>query len=180
VPPAEHATFDSWRDATQRYQAEVVKHHVEALRRLKYAPTGGFAQFCFADAMPAVTWSVLGHDRAPKLAYHALSEACRPVIVVADRMPATVAPGDAIALDVHVVSDLHRPLDGCEVAARLVWRGGEHSWRWGGDVAADSCVRIATIQAVAPDIVGPLTLELTLTGPEVATNRYETTVDTRL
>src|SRR5207249_3033143 len=45
VPPAEHATFESWRDATQAYQATVVKHHVETLRRLKYRPTGGFAHF---------------------------------------------------------------------------------------------------------------------------------------
>ena len=69
VPPAAHATFDSWRTATQEYQAIVVRRHIEALRRIKYRPTGGFAQFCFADGHPAVTWSVLGHDRAPKLAY---------------------------------------------------------------------------------------------------------------
>ena len=53
--------------ATQAYQATVVRRHIEALRRIKYRPTGGFAQFCFADGHPAVTWSVLGHDRAPKL-----------------------------------------------------------------------------------------------------------------
>jgi beta-mannosidase len=92
VPPAEHDTFDGWRTATQEYQAVVVRRHIEALRRIKYRPTGGFAQFCFADGHPAVTWSVLGHDRAPKLAYDALRAACRPVIVVADRLPAVVAP----------------------------------------------------------------------------------------
>ena len=67
MPPADHATFESWRDATQAYQAMVVRRQVEALRRIKYRPTGGFAQFCFADGHPAVTWAVLGHDRAPKL-----------------------------------------------------------------------------------------------------------------
>ncbi len=46
----------------------MVRHHVEALRRLKYRPTGGFALFSLADAHPAVTWSVLGHDRAAKAA----------------------------------------------------------------------------------------------------------------
>ena len=64
--PPTTPTFDAWRDATQAYQAELIRHHVEALRRLKYRPTGGFAQFCFADGQPAVTWSVLDHDRAPK------------------------------------------------------------------------------------------------------------------
>ena len=70
-----------------------MRRHIEALRRIKYRPTGGFAQFCFADGHPAVTWSVLGHDRAPKAAYDALREACRPVIVVADRLPEDVTAG---------------------------------------------------------------------------------------
>ena len=117
MPPDAYPTFDSWRTATQEYQATVVRRQIEALRRIKYRPTGGFAQFCFADGHPAVTWSVLGHDRAPKLAYEALQAACRPVIVVADRLPATVAPGDALALDVHVVSDLRTQVDDAEITA---------------------------------------------------------------
>ena len=44
-------------------------------------------------AWPAVTWSVLGHDRQPKPGFQALVEACRPVIVVAERPPALLAPG---------------------------------------------------------------------------------------
>ena len=94
VPEADHATFDSWRAATQAYQAMVIRHHVEELRRLKYRPTGGFAQFLLTDPQPGVTWSVLDHERVPKAGYQALQEACRPVIVVADRLPAEVRPGD--------------------------------------------------------------------------------------
>ncbi|MBV9413277.1 MAG: hypothetical protein JO148_16920, partial [Acidimicrobiia bacterium] len=85
VPPADYATYDEWRVATQEYQATVIKHHIEALRRLKYRPTGGFCQFAFADAHPSVTWSVLDHTRSPKRGFAALRDACRPVIVVADR-----------------------------------------------------------------------------------------------
>ena len=69
VPPDGYATFAGWRDATQRYQAQVIRRMVEELRRLKYRPTGGFAQFLFADAQPGVTWSVLDHERGPKLGY---------------------------------------------------------------------------------------------------------------
>src|SRR5690606_3094413 len=106
-------------------------------------PTGGFAQFCFADGHPAVTWSVLGHDRAAKAGYEALQAACAPVIVVADRPPAVVAPGDKLALDVHVVSDLRVPLEGVDVTARLHWAGDERTWRWRGDIDADSCERVS-------------------------------------
>ncbi len=172
VPPADHATFSSWRDATQAYQATVVKHHVETLRRLKYRPAGGFAHFCFADGMPAVTWSVLGHDRAPKAGYNALVDACRPVIVVADRLPATVRPGETLALDVHVVSDRREELSNAVVTAAAEWPGGSHRWRWTGDVPADSCVRVGTIQFVVPHAAGELVVGLDLTGPEAATNRY--------
>src|SRR5690606_28306584 len=54
VPPAEHATFDAWRAATQAYQATVIRRQIEALRRIKYRPTGGFAQFLLADGHPGV------------------------------------------------------------------------------------------------------------------------------
>jgi beta-mannosidase len=174
VPPSAYETFDSWRAATQAYQATVVKHHVETLRRLKYRPTGGFAQFCLADGMPAVTWAVLGHDRRPKAGYAALAEACRPVIVVADRLPAQVEPGDPLGLDVHVVSDLRHDLGAAIVTATLSWPGGSHEWRWIGDINADSCARVGTIQAVVaePDGPGDLVLTLDLDGPAQATNRY--------
>ncbi|MGH9083993.1 MAG: glycoside hydrolase family 2 protein [Acidimicrobiales bacterium] len=160
VPPADHDTFEGWQDATQAYQAVVVRRHVETLRRLKYRPAGGFAQFCFADGHPAVTWSVLGHDRAPKLGYDALRAACAPVIVVADRLPETVRGGDALALDVHVVSDLRTPIEGAIVTARLGWPAGERTWRWQGDVEADACVRVGTVQLVVPPGEGELALDL--------------------
>ncbi|CAN5712351.1 glycoside hydrolase family 2 TIM barrel-domain containing protein [soil metagenome] len=169
VPPADHATFDRWRDATQAYQATVIKHHVETLRRLKYRPTGGFAHFCFADGHPAVTWSVLGSlsadgKRASKAGYEALRRACRPVIVVAERPPREVHPGDPLALDVHVISDLRLPLDEVTVTALVTWPGGEHAWHWEGGVPADDCVRVGTLQVVVPepDEPGELRVELTL------------------
>jgi beta-mannosidase len=178
VPPGDHATFESWADATQAYQAMVVRRQIEALRRIKYTPTGGFAQFCFADGHPAVTWSVLGHDRAPKLGYDALRAACRPVIVVADRLPEAVRPGDPLELDVHVVSDRRDDLPGAEVEARLSWTGGERTWRWGGDVPADGCVLVGRVVAEVPDAAGRLTLELTCrAGDAHADNRYDARID---
>ncbi len=177
VPPAAHPTFESWQAATQAYQAELVKHHIETLRKLKYEPTGGFCQFCFADGMPAVTWAVLGHDRQPKAAYDALAAACQPVLVVAERPPAVVHPGDTLALDVHVVSDLRRDLGACVADASLSWEGGMRRWRWLGDVPADCCVRIGTIEMVVPDAAGELRLDLELSGPADATNSYVTRIE---
>ena len=171
VPPGEYPTYDEWKDATQKYQATVIKHHVETLRRLKYRPTGGFCQFAFADAHPSVTWSVLDHARVPKAGFHALKDACRPVIVVADRPHERYTPGDTLALDVHVVNDLRKPVRG-QVRAQLQWAGGTQEWRWEGEVPEDDCVRVGTVQAVVPDATGPLTLTLALVGEVAVANRY--------
>ena len=100
----------------------------------------------------------------PKLGYEALRRACAPVIVVADRLPATVAPGDGLAVDVHVVSDLRTPLTGLRCRATLRWDGGAHQWRFGGDVGADAVARVGTLQLEAPHQPGPLVLEVEVTG----------------
>lgn len=178
VPPENYATFEEWKIATQTYQAVVVRRHIEALRRIKYQPTGGFAQFCFADSHPAVTWSVLGEDRQPKLAYDALRLACQPIIVVADRLPEVLRPGDALNLDVHVVSDRRHIVTDVEVTATLSWPGGgTRTWRWAGDIPADSCQRVGTVRAAVPDAPGALVLAIAAHGSgERAENCYEATI----
>jgi beta-mannosidase len=177
VPPSDYDSFDGWRRATQEYQAGLIKRQVEALRLLKYRPTGGFCQFCFGDAMPAVSWSVLDDRRVAKLGFAALRDACQPVIVVASRLADRVRAGEALAVDVHIVNDLRHSVDG-EVRAVLSWGGGRQSWVWAGDVPADDCVRVGTIQAVVPAAAGPLTLALELTGNANAANTYLSDIET--
>ena len=46
-----------------------------------------------------------------------------------------------------------------------------------GDIPADACVRVATLQALVPDAVGPMTLELTLESPGIkASASYESSI----
>jgi beta-mannosidase len=157
------------------YQADIIRHHIETLRRLKYRPTGGFCMFAFNDAMPMVSWSVLDHERAPKLGFTALAEACRPVIVVADRPPAKVRPGERVSMDVHVVSDRREDLIDAIVTARVEILHDEKVWKWEGDIAADDCTRVGAIDFIAPFAEGVITIDLTLEcGDVVATNRYTT------
>ena len=156
VPPDEYATFDDWRAATQAYQAALIQLQAEDLRRLKYRPTGGFLQFCFADGAPGVTWSVLDHDRVPKAGYGALRDACRSVLPMLD--PRTGA--------VHVANELRRPLPGAVVQTTV----GGREWRFTGDVGADSLVFVGRVE-LPEDAVAA---EVTLTHDEVGTvvNRY--------
>lgn len=114
-----------------------------------------------------MTWSVLDHERRPKLGYAALTAARAEVIVVADRPAPAYRPRDPLSLDVHVVSDRRRAVEAVTVTARLAWAGDEHRMSWEGDVPADACVRVGTIQAVVPPAPGPLTVELDLAGDDV-------------
>ncbi len=177
VPPDDFATFDEWRFATQVYQAELIRHHIELLRRLKYRPTGGFCVFALNDPAPVVSWSVLDHERVPKLGWGALKRACAPVIVVADRPPGIVAPGERLMLDVHAVNDLRHAVEPAVVDIVARWAGGERRWRFGGDIPADDCVKVGRIDFEVPDTLGALTLDLTLTAGDIgATNRYSSAV----
>lgn len=161
TPPDSYLTFSAWKSATQAYQAELLKRQIEELRRIKYRPNGGFALFSLADALdyPAVTWSILGHDRQPKPAFEAVQEACAPVIVTMDRPPEVVSVGAALTFDVHVVSDVRHVLRAAIVRAELHWPGGSHNWTWKGDIAADSCTRIGAIDFVVPSPVHPAARE---------------------
>lgn len=179
IPPAGYPDFDSWRRATQEYQARLLRHHIETLRRLKYRPTGGFCLFFLADAQPAISWSVLDHERSPKSGYEAVRAACAPVIITADRPPESYRPGDRVEADVHVVSDLRAPLTDAEATAVLHWPGGEKRWRFAGEVPADSCIRIGRISHSLPADTagGPLVLNLAVHSAEGgATNTYTSRV----
>lgn len=151
VPPEEFPDFDSWRAATQAYQAALLQLQIEDLRRIKYRPCGGFLQFSFADALPSVTWSVLDHQRRPKPGFAAMRDACRPVLPMLD--PRTGA--------VHVVSELRRRLEEAVVTVDA----GATTRRFAGDVGADSVAFVGSLG-------GPVTAEaarVTLAHPDIGT-----------
>ena len=169
-------------------QPEVVKTTVEILRRLKYRPTGGFLLHALADVGTGSGdgFGVLDGLRRPKPGWQALVDACRPVIVTADPLPAWVRGGDRLELAVHVVNDTRTDVDDLRVHARVTGPGGVaiSEQRWEGAAGADDCVLVGHIEALIPEGIEParLTVELTLTGgPEsdhgpavAATNRYTT------
>ena len=144
VPPIGYATFDAWRDATQRYQAAVIQLQIEDLRRIRFDPTGGFCQFCFGDGHPSVTWSVLDHRRAPKLGYGALRDACRGVLPMID--PRTGA--------IHVVNETRSELGGATVTVDV----DENVRRFGGDVSARTVTYVGEVAVREARAIG-ITLE---------------------
>ena len=177
-------------------QPDVVKTTIETLRRLKYRPAGGFLLHALADVgaeaadtavRPSEGFGVLDSQRRPKAGWQALVEACKPLVVIADPLPALLRGGDRIDLAVHVVNDTRQDLENVEASARVLGPDAsivsEH--RWTGAVGGDDCVFVGRVDAVAPHApTGHLTVELALrveisedpaSGSRVAaTNLYST------
>jgi len=140
----------------------VLRPTIETLRKVKYRPTGGFCAFYLADPGPAGGFGVLDSDRRAKPALQALTDACRPVIVVGEPLPASIGVGEVYEIAIHVVSDLHEPLRDGVVSATIHHADGTTDiHRWGGEIEADSVARIAllAVPALRP---GALTVELAL------------------
>ena len=175
-------------------QPEVVKTTVEILRGLKYRPAGGFLLHALADvgidpgagARGDLTdgFGVLDGMRRPKPGWPALVEACRPLLVAVDPLPAEVRGGDRLDLAVHVVNDTRADVADLQMHARVAGPGGLviSEQRWEGTAGADDCVLVGRIDAEVPLGIGPgqLAVELTLTtgraATVAATNRYTTTI----
>jgi beta-mannosidase len=158
----------------------VLKVQIEALRRLKYRPTGGFCFSSLNDPAPAISSSILDHERRPKVAHATVAAACAPVLVIADPLPADVRSGDRLDLDVHVVSDRREPLDFAVVDVVASWTGDTERWRFGGPVPADDVVKVGCIRFDIPDAPGSLTIDLALTsGDTTSRNHYATTISTQ-
>ncbi|MEM9037139.1 MAG: hypothetical protein AAGA99_15200 [Actinomycetota bacterium] len=168
-----HETLASWARATQRSQADLVRHYVETLRRLKYRPSGGFCVHCLVDPQPLVSTSLVDHERVPKLAFDALREACRPVVILTDALPASLPAGERLRQDVHVVSDLRSELIDVEAIAELDVDGEVTTWRWTGDIAPDSVSKVGTIDHRVPADGRELRLRLVLRTEDEVVERHD-------
>jgi beta-mannosidase len=155
VAPADAKSFDEWCDATQAYQAALLQLQIEDLRRCKGSPCGGFTLFCLADPSPAVGFGLLDHERAPKRAYAAVRDACRPVLAMVD--PRTG--------NVHVANDTRTAIVDAEVVVSVDGRRR----RWHGDLDADAVVFVGST-----DLDDAVHVEVVLEHPETGrvTNRY--------
>ncbi len=176
-PPHDHADLDAWGAATRDHQAEVLRRQVEALRRRKYAPCGGFALDRLLDGEPCVSGSLVDHDRRPKPALDAVAAACATTIVVADPLPLRLRPGATLLTDVAIVHDGRDPLGTARVDAHLhLTVGGAAetlSWAWEGEVGADSSVHVGRIEWPLGNATGDVDLELVLSADgSAADNRY--------
>jgi beta-mannosidase len=179
VSPDDFATPQEWATATQAYQAMVIRHHVEALRRCKYRPSAGFAISAWAPTGGDVSQSVYGpeaHASQPKLAWTAIANSCAPLIVVAERPLASYRVGQTMSLPLHVVNDRQSAISDAHLSVTVTSADGVTTRQFVGTVHADEVTYIATLDHHASQ-PGVVRIDLVLTtGDDVVTNHYITEV----
>ena len=176
MPPADHPTFESWRTATQRNQAMILRHHIETLRRLKYRPTGGFCFSWLADPAPMISASVLDDERRPKLAWQAVVDACRPVVVVTDPLPADRRARRPASSSTSTSSTTSAARSSTPPSpSRARGAAAVSSGRSAATSTPTPCARVGRIDLVVPDEPGDLLLGIALTGRDATDHEVTAT-----
>lgn len=80
--PSEHQSLEAYIEASQRYQAGVVRFAAEHLRARKFEPCWGAFAFHLIDPYPGIGFGLVDASRNPKLALAALTAAFRPTRVL--------------------------------------------------------------------------------------------------
>ncbi|HUX98221.1 MAG TPA: hypothetical protein VMV49_01585 [Candidatus Deferrimicrobium sp.] len=94
-------------EATQEYQAELLKFYNELWRINRYNPNGGTIMFQFNDCFPGITWSIIDYWRDPKKGYYSTQLSFEPVYVMADWPKRHYKPNKLYTTKIYVVNDLH-------------------------------------------------------------------------
>ncbi len=152
--------FDHWREATQIYQADLIRTYVETLRRLKYQPTGGFCLFSLNSPAPTISHAVIDHQHRPTLGYEALRAACAPILPIADLLEEPLTAGGRNRFAVHVVNDL--PTEITDAHLHVEISGVDETWHFQGEIPADGCALVGKVRFETPPAVNELEVRLRL------------------
>lgn len=93
--PSSHTNLEEYIDASQGYQAELVRYAAEHLRTRKFEPCWGAFAYHLVDPFAAIGFGLLDGARRPKAALQALSDAFRPTRLIAE--PLAFEPGRPFA-----------------------------------------------------------------------------------
>ncbi|MBI3271862.1 MAG: hypothetical protein HYZ53_22915 [Planctomycetes bacterium] len=135
--------LEDLRARSQEYQAIVTQIGVEHFRRRK-PDCRAMVHFLFADANPAVSWSVLDFERRKKPAFAALARSMSPLLASLERYEGRARAGERIGGGVFLVNDLGRAVD---VSVRVGTRGSVVEFA--GSADPERAVRIGEAWFVA-------------------------------
>ena len=105
IQAKDYSDLKSYVQATQEYQARLLKYHIERIRLLKYQPNYGVLCFLHNDSHPAITWSVVDWWREPKKAYYEIARSFSPIWVFTLFRFAEYQVGEEVEFPIYLVND---------------------------------------------------------------------------
>lgn len=97
-------TLEQFIRASQVAQALGIQIMVEHMRRRKYQASGVMV-WQFNEPWPGITWSLVGYDRRPKLAYHVLQRVFQPLLISVEYAIKQYQPGETVELTLWLIND---------------------------------------------------------------------------
>ncbi len=178
VPPREGQSLEEYIDASQEYQARLIKYYNEHLRSRKYRPCNGAIHFMFNDCCPAITWSVLDCFRKPKKGFEALKDSFRPLHIMMEFPKRSYRRGTSLNFSIFAVNDLHRRYSNAIARWSVSGAGGNRFAESSRsiDIPDDSIVRAGSVRWRTKNApAGPYSVNLELLTGEaspVIVNKY--------
>ncbi len=170
LDPKKFKTIDDFIEATQRYQAELIKFYNEYWRSRRFRPVGGALQFMFTDIAPLITWAVLDYWRKPKEAYYALKETFRPVYIFMEWPKIKYKAGKRYKFKIYIVNDLHKRFN----AKAYLYFDGDTVWEKDVVIDEDSIKEYEITYRIPSNVQGKKEIKLLLeTEEEKIVNKYE-------
>jgi len=106
-----YKTTADFIEATQTYQADLLKFFNELWRINRYNPNGGTIMFAFNDCFPGITWSIVDYWRTPKKGYYATKLSFEPVYIMADWPKHHYKSNHEYRTKIYLVNDLHELIE---------------------------------------------------------------------
>jgi beta-mannosidase len=112
VPIRPGMDLKTYINATQEYQARLLKYHIDLFRSVKYNLNYGVIPFVFNDPQPDIVWSVVDYWGEPKKGYFEIQQAFQPVCAFPIWQFKPYKKGKKINLPIFVVNDLLEEYEG--------------------------------------------------------------------
>lgn len=184
--PRDYPSLADYVNASQEYQANLLRTAIARYRTLKFNTTAGVAVFLFKDCHPSASFSVVDYFGVPKLAYHTVAKMFKPLKVIVLLGGGFEARGARIAYkanstlraEIWVVNDSANVTGSATLSWRLVDAASGRVIDGGASsvlipAAQEPARLIRSLRIEAPaSIEGPSTLRL-----EVALSRDDQVVD---
>jgi beta-mannosidase len=168
VNPRNYKDLKSYVDATQDYQARLLKYSIERLRILKYSPNYGVLCFLHKDSQPAISWSVVDAWRQPKKAYAVIAESFSPVWPMVMFKFEPYKMGEKISLPILVANDTLESYS-LKLAVKIEKQGKKtYENSWTVKLEPDMQTKVIDSLTFKPSSPGAYSIRLTLSGEGMA------------